>query len=72
MINLKVVFSIDPTGMELKDITEEIVIPSDVCLFCLHDANQNIRRLQQEVKKALEYKGYDLTMYFNLLKVYTV
>lgn len=72
MINLKVNFSIDPTGMELKDITEEIVIPSDVCLFCLHDANHNIRRLQQEVKKALEYKGYDLSRYFDLMKVHTL
>ncbi len=72
MIKLKVVFSIDPTGMELKDITEEIVIPSDICLFCLHDVHQNIYRLQQEVKKALEYKGYDFSMCFNLLKVYTI
>ena len=66
--NLKVVFGIDPTGMD-KDITEEIKIPSDTCLFCFHDKNS---RLVSEVRKALEYKGYDLKYHFSLLKIYVI
>lgn len=70
-MKLKVVFGIDPTGHDL-DITEEINIPSDICLFCCHDSRLQIQRLHIEVKKALEYKGYDLKWYFSLLKVYTL
>ncbi len=70
-MKVRVVFGIDPTGYDL-DITEEIVIPSDICLFCCHDSRLQISRLQEEVKKALEYKGYDLKWYFSLLKVYTL
>lgn len=72
MIKLKVVFSIDPTGMDMNDIAEEINIPSDICLFCLHDSRLKINRLQDEVKKALEFKGYDLEHNFSLLKVYSI
>lgn len=70
-MRLKVVFNDDPTGMS-KDITEVIIIPKDVCLFCLHDYKQNLNRLAKEVKTALEYKGYDFTEGFHLLKVYSV
>lgn len=70
-MKLKVVFGIDPTGFA-KDITEEITIPKDVCLFCCHDYRQQIQRLHDEVRKALEYKGYDLDWHFSLLKVYTL
>ena len=68
MITLKVVFSLDATGFE-QDIKEEIIIPSDTCLFCLHDKDN---RFYREIKKALEYKGYDLTYFFQLMKVYSV
>lgn len=68
MITLKAVFSIDPTGIS-KDITEEINIPKDVCLYCLSDKDN---RFYQEVKKAIEYKGYDLSCFFQLMKVYAV
>lgn len=72
MTKLKVVFRTDPTGFS-KDITEEVFIPSEVCLFCCHDSRLKISRLYDEVKKALEYKGYDLSSeyaHFELLKVY--
>jgi len=68
---LKVVFGLDPTGFEL-DITEEVIIPSDVCLFCNHDSRFNISRLHDEVKKSLEYKGYDTKWCFYPFKVYTI
>lgn len=67
-MNLKVVFSIDATGFE-KDITEDITIPSGYCVYCLHDKHN---RLNQEIKKALERKGYDLRYYFQLMKAYIV
>lgn len=67
MTNLKVIFSIDPTGFA-QDITEEINIPSDVCLYCLHDKDN---RLHNEVKNQLKYK-YDLRYYFQLMKVYVI
>ena len=70
-MKVKVVFGVDPTGHDL-DITEEIVIPSNICLFCCHDSRLQISRLQHEVKKALEYKGYNLKYYFSLLKIYTL
>lgn len=70
-MRLQVTFGIDPTGMS-KDITEEIIIPKDVCLFCCHDSRLKIQRLQKEVMKALEYKGYDFEYGFFLLKVYTL
>ena len=65
-LSLKVTFSVDPTGYD-QDITELISIPKDVCLYCLHDKGN---RLHNEVKKALEYKGYNFIYYFKLLKVY--
>jgi len=68
MTKLKVVFSVDSTGFD-KDITEEITIPNDVCLYCLHDKDN---RLKNEVKTALEYLGYDFTFFFQLMKVYTL
>lgn len=70
-MKLKVVFTNDPTGMS-NDIAEEIIIPENVCLFCLHDSRLKINRLSKEVKTALEYKGYDLRLYFGLLKVYSI
>lgn len=68
---LKVVFGIDPTGHE-KDITETVIIPKNVCLFCLHDSRRDINRLVKEVKTSLEHKGYDFSMGFFLLKIYTL
>jgi len=68
MTNLKVTFSIDATGFA-QDITEEISIPIDVCLYCLHDKDN---RLRNEVMKALEYKGYELRYFFQLMKVYVL
>lgn len=68
---LKVSFGLDPTGMDL-DITEEVIIPDNVCLYCLHDSSLKINRLHDEIKKALEYKGYDTKYYFHLLKIYTL
>lgn len=68
MMTLKVVFSVDATGFA-QDITEEINIPSDVCLYCLSDKDN---RFYREVKKAIENKGYDLTYYFELMKVYSI
>ena len=70
-MKLKVCFGIDPTGHDV-DITEEINIPFDICLYCNHDSRLQIQRLHQEVMKALEYKGYDLRNYFLLLKVHTL
>jgi hypothetical protein len=66
MTKLKVVFSVDSTGFD-KDITEEITIPNGVCLYCLHDKDN---RLVNEVKTALEDMGYDITLFFQLMKVY--
>lgn len=68
MTNLKVTFSIDATGFD-QDITEEIIIPNGVCLYCLHDKDN---RLHQEIMKALEYKGYELRYFFQLMKVYVI
>lgn len=68
---LKVVFTTDSTGMS-KDITEEIEISSEICLFCYHDSRLEIDRLHDEVKLALESKGYDLEWWFTLWKVYTI
>lgn len=67
-MKIKVTFSTDPTGFT-KDIKEEINIPNNVCLFCLHDKDN---RLRDEVMKALEYKGYELKYFFQLMKVYVV
>ena len=67
-MKLKVTFSIDATGFA-QDITEEINIPSDVCLYCLHDKDN---RLRSEVMKALEHKEYELKYFFQLMKVYVV
>ena len=71
-MKLKVAFNIDPTGYE-NDITEEIYIPKDVCMYCLHDKHN---RFYDEIKKALLNKGYDFGCesgyYFELLKVYVV
>ena len=67
-MTIKVTFSTDATGFE-QDITEEINIPSEVCLYCLHDKDN---RFHNEVKKALEYKGYDLKHFFQLMKVYVL
>jgi hypothetical protein len=68
MTNLKVTFSVDATGSD-QDITEEINIPKDVCLYCLHDKDS---RFHNEVMKALEYKGYELGQFFQLMKVYVL
>ena len=67
MTRLEVIFSIDATGFS-KDITEQVNISDDVCLYCLHDKEN---RLRNEVKKALENKGYDLRYYFQLMKVFS-
>ena len=73
MTKLKVVFSIDATGGE-SDIIEEIFIPSDTCLYCLHDRHMTVvdNRLHNEIMTALKYKGYDLRYFFQLMKVYTI
>jgi hypothetical protein len=68
MINLNVTFSIDSTGSD-KDIIEQIIIPNDVCVYCLHDKDN---RFHNEIKKALEYKGYDLRYFFQLMKAYVL
>lgn len=68
MSKLKVVFSIDPTGFA-QDITEEISIPNDTCLYCLHDKDN---RFYNEVVKAIDNKGYDLRYFFQLMKVYYI
>jgi hypothetical protein len=68
---LKVTFSNDPTGMDM-DITEEVLIPSNVCLYCNHDSRLHIDRIRDEVKKSLEYKGYDLDWCFTLFKAYVI
>ena len=63
---LQVIFSIDPTGYD-QDITEHISIQSDICLYCLHDKSN---RLVDEIKKSLEDMGYDLSDYFQIMKIY--
>lgn len=68
MIHLEVVFSSDSTGSS-KDITEEVYIPTGICLYDLHDKNN---RLSDEVKKALHYKGYEFPHFFELLKIYVL
>lgn len=70
-MELKVIFSLDPTG-QAQDIEQVIEIPNDTCLYCNHDHNQNIDRFVDEIKKALELKGFDLEMWFTLFKVYTI
>ena len=62
MINLKVIFN---TTSSTQDITEYIQIPNDVC-YCLYDKDN---KFYNEIKKALECKGYKLKYYFNLIKV---
>jgi hypothetical protein len=71
MIALKVVFSIDATG-SAKDITEKIFIPSNIWLYSFHDKDNY--RLYDEVKRALEYKGYDFKPYyfFQLMTISTL
>jgi hypothetical protein len=69
-MKLKVAFGIDSTGFD-SDIREEVDIPDNTCLFCCHDSNHDIHRLHDVVRQALENKGYDLSYYFSLLKVYT-
>ena len=68
MTNLKVIFSIDSTG-EMQDITEIINIPSEVCLYSLHDKNN---RFHNEVKRILQRKYYDVKYFFQLIKVYAI
>ena len=68
MTKLKVTFSIDPTGFD-KDITEVITIGSETCLCCLHDKDD---RFIREVKKAIESKGYDISYYCRIMKIYTL
>jgi hypothetical protein len=68
MIRLKVTFSIDATGLA-PDITKNVMIPSDVCLYCLHDKEN---RLYDEVQKAVEAIGFDLRYYFKIMKIYIV
>ena len=68
MINLKVTFSIDPTGFG-KDITEVITISTETCLCCLHDKDN---RFIREVKKAIGTKGYDISNFCQIMKIYTL
>ena len=69
-MKLKVAFSIDATT---KDITEEIIIPSDICIYCHCDWLHHDNSLRNEIRKALEYKGYDFSQTdFELLKAYTL
>ena len=72
-MKLKIVFSVDPTGMS-QDVTEVINFPKNTCLFCLHDKRHNIGRLYNEVKKSLEYKGYnsDDLDFLQIMKIYTM
>jgi hypothetical protein len=70
MTKLKVVFNNDPTGMS-KDITEEIKIPSNTCLYCNCEKESS---LYKEIYTALLLKRPDLNLQFGrfyLLKVYT-
>ena len=71
MTKLRVVFTTAKTGMD-KDITEEIEISSEVCLFCYHDSRLKVDRLHDEVKLALESKEYDLECSYILWKIYTI
>lgn len=68
-MKLKVIFSIDPTGMD-KDISEDIILPSNLCVYDFHD--KKVNRFYNEVRKALEYKGYDLRYHLSILKIYTL
>lgn len=66
-MNLEITFSIDPTGFA-QDITETIEFPKELCLYCLHDKSN---RFIDECKKILqENLGYDLTYYFEIMKIY--
>ena len=67
-MKLKVVFSLDSSGYA-PDITEEINISDNICLYCLHD-HQN--RLLKVVCEELENKGYDIKWYIQIMKVYTI
>lgn len=65
MVHFKVVFSIDPHGFD-KDITEYITIKNNATLYSLNDKNL---RLLNEVKIALELKGYYFDTFFLIKKI---
>ena len=68
-MKLRVVFTDDPTGMS-KDITKEIDIPSEECLYDIHDKTN---RLYNLIKTTLEYQGFDFSYFpFTLWKVYVI
>ena len=66
MKKFKVTFSLDPTGFA-QDITDEVVIADSTCLYCLHDKES---RFLDVIKLHLELKGYDLSYYFQIMKIY--
>ena len=67
-MKLKVVFSIDPTGLA-QDITEIITVDDGTCLYCSHDDDN---RLHNVVRETLTKKGHDLRYYFSLFNVHSV
>ena len=67
-MKVKVIFSLDATGLE-HDITEIIDVPSKTCLYCLHDKTS---RLFNVIIEALTNKGYDTTIFFQVMKIYVV
>lgn len=66
MIQLKVVFSSDPSGF-LPVEEEKVYIPMGTCLYSLEDKRN---RLCNEIKNILKDKRRDVE-YFEILKVYT-
>ena len=67
-MNIKVIYSTDPSGYA-PDITEEISLPDNTCLFCLHDKRN---RLLDVVVEELKNKGCNIGWYFQPLKIYVI
>jgi hypothetical protein len=66
-MTLKVTFSIDPTGLA-TDITDTISIPSNTCLYCLHDREL----FERVVIDCLKQKGYNVEYYIGIMKIYSI
>lgn len=75
MNNIKVIFNSDPTGMS-EDITKELSVPSDTCIFDFHDSCFEIDRIKDMIKKLLNDDGYQLSSehedYLYILKAYLI
>ena len=67
-MKLKVIFSLDPTGMT-DDSVEIVEITLNNCLYCLHDKEN---RLVEEVKLALDDLGYNVDYYCEIMKIYAI